>query len=581
LIREFSGLNEGVDPTAIGDNEFERLQNMYPFNGRLVRRSGLTKVTQSSAWDENINSMFAYKSAAGTWRLVTGGATKLGYLDGNTITDMAALSGAFTSSARAFRFAQYKDIAYFGRKVSGTLYRCDGAVQGAAGISAPSTAAVFAEGAAGDLGAGDYIGVVTFYNTSTGSESNPSDPSNTLTLAASKKITWSSIPVSTNAQIDARRLYRTLVDQAGEYYLVTTLTDNFTTTFTDNVVQSDMGDQASFDNGSPPAVCAHLAVWNDRLWITDETDLFFSELGLPESFSEYSVILVSPDDGHTLNGLLAFGDILLAGKTNATYMVVGADETDFGLSTLSDRFGVVSHDSMKTAEGLAFWFGGENYYLTDGNQVKAIGDKNIRNLVDGIDPDYYQLVTGGIVDSLGWYVTGIPAAGASTVDTYLIYNYRSDEWTHFTYDGDTPIVLGDFFTSNGTSIVYCSCSDGHVYTWNTGNTDDGTAIAVDILTKRFGIDKDDILKIMRDVALHTNKIAQTITVDIHADGTSRKSSSINLYDDKPWKGLSLSNKGYPGVYVQLRIQYSGFDSLEIKGYQMKVVDLNRRARKLG
>ena len=58
---------------------------------------------------------------------------------------------------------------------------------------------------------------------------------------------------------------------------------------------------------------------------------------------------------------------------------------------------------MKTAEGLAFWFGGENFYMTDGNNVKAIGDKNIRNLVDGIDASYYHLVSGAIVDSKSWY----------------------------------------------------------------------------------------------------------------------------------------------------------------------------------
>jgi len=587
LIRELGGLNQGTDPSAIGDNEFERLENMYPRYKRLIRRNGYTKLTTAGPWDEQINSFFAYKTGAAVWKLLVGGSTKLGYMLNNDVTDIAPIGNAFiagTMLTNRFRWAQYKDAAYLCRKIAGTLYRTNGLTVGIAGIAEPTAACVIADGPAGDLGAGDYISVVTFYNVESGAESNPSPESNTLTLGASNNINYTSIPVSTNPQVNARRIYRTLANQTGEYYLVATITDNIQTTLTEDVLQNDMGDAASFDNGLPPTTCAHLTIWNERMWVTDTVDLFFSEFGLPESYSEFSVISVRPDDGHTINGLLAFGDALIIGKTNATYLVSGTDEADFSLSTLSDKFGCRSHDSMATAEGLAFWFGGDNYYMTDGNNVKAIGDSEIRDLIDGILATDFPNITGAIVDSLGWYVSGIVS---DTVTYYLVYNYRENTWTTLKYNStnESPLVIGNFFDEAGAAIVYASLVGtgasylGHIYEWNAGTTDDGTAIAVDLLTKRYGLDRDDILKVVRDVALHTEKIADNITADVHVDGTSRQSKAINLYTDNPWKGISVSSVGYPGVYVQLRIRYTGTAAFDLKGFQLKVIDLNRRANK--
>ena len=581
LIRSFGGVNFGADPTAIGDNEFENIENFYPFAQMLRRRNGITLVTGGGAWTQNVLSMFAYKEAVGTWTLLTFGETGVGKLSGSSVADVPALSGAFTSATGRYSAKQYKNITYFCRKSNGSLFRTDGTAQGAAGIDAPTTAPVLAEGAAGDLGAGDYIGVVTFYNSATGAESNPSPLSNTITIGASKKIDWTAIPTSTNPQVDQRRCYRTLVGQSGEYYHLVDITDNTTVILTEEVLQDDMGNQVSFDNGVPPSTCAHLAVWNERVWPTDEVDLFFSEFGLPESFSEFSVIGVSPDDGAKINGLLAFGDLLLVGKTNAMYYIVGTDESDFALQTLSDRFGCVSQQSMATAEGKAFWFGGQNFYKTDGNQVLAIGDIHVRTIVDGIDPAYYHLVNGAIDDTRSWYIVGIPADGASTITMYLVYNYRDDSWTTFTWTATAPQIIGDFYDTNGQGILYAGIGTGNIYTFNTGTTDIGVAIPAVALTKRFGIDTDDMVKFVRDAGVHATSVDEDITVAVFGDGVSLNSMTINLGESQfPWTTFALSSRGKPATYLQLKFTYNGTRALDLKGYQMKVIDLGRRGKKV-
>jgi hypothetical protein len=339
-----------------------------------------------------------------------------------------------------------------------------------------------------------------------------------------------------------------------------------------------MGDQASYDNGVPEMDCKAVVIWNERAWLTDGVDVWFSEFGLPECFSEFSFIAVNPDDGHSVTGILPFGDSLLVGKTNATYYVIGTDESDFDIRVLSDRFGVVSHQSMATAEGMAFWFGGENFYKSDGNQTAAIGDVAVRDIVDSIDPAYYSLVRAVINDKKGWYVCGVPADSATSINKLLIYNYREDNWTVFEYEATCPKVLADFYGSNSEAVIYCGLGTGHVYQWDTGNDDDGTAIEVDVLSKKFGVDTDDMLKIVRQCTINTNKIAANIEMYVMVDGTESDTAEGYLYYDTPWKRIQVTNRGAPGVYIQVGYRYDDAPSLEVKGYGFEMIQLNRRPR---
>lgn len=573
-------MNEGADPTAIGDDEMQSLSNFYPYLNRLRSRKGLTKITSYAAWSDYINSMFAYKTSTGAWRLLLGGRTKIGYLDGNTISDVSNYGNAYSGSTDPWSWDQYVDMAYNCRNADGTIYRCDGSAIGSAGISAPGTAATIAQGAAGSLGAGDYIGLYTFRNSVTGAESNPCPVSNTLTLGASKKIDWTGITISTNPQVNQRRLYRTLRSQDGEYYYVGDIDNNVGTTFTDNVLQADMGSQASFDNGAPPVVCNIVVVWNERLWTTDGQNVYFSELGLPESFSEYSVIPVNPDDGHEIRMLLSFGSIILIGKTNSMYYVVGTDESDFDLKRLSDRHGCVSGMSAKTAEGFAWWFGGDNFYMTDGNRVEAIGDTNIRDTIDSIDPLYYDKVTGAVDETHSWYIAGVPANGAAVINKLLVYNYRSQKWTSFEYTNTAPQILADFYSTSYQPLIYTSLGTGHLYRWNYGNDDDGTAITASLLTKEYGFDRDDILKLNKTIAIHTNEIAEAVTLKLYGDGGLKDTATIaNLAEySSRWKRTALTNNDDLASYISLYLEYSGDQELEVKGIQFEIVDTGRRAK---
>jgi hypothetical protein len=582
------GLNQGADITDIGDDEFTQLENWYPYAGRLKRRGGTKRVSASATpYFEAITNAFAYKKSTGAWTLIVGGLTSLGKLVNDELVALTAASSGsntFTSSTQPWDFVQYKDIVYGVREYASSLIRVDGDVVGTGGIVAPLTAPTIADGGAGNLVAGDYIGVVTFYNTETGAESNPSDNSSTLTLGASKQISWTGIPVSTNYQVNARRLYRTMVDQEGEYYFVGQINDNTTTTYTDNVIQSALGVQVSVENGTPPTSLELAEIFQERLWVSDGTNLYFSGFALPESFYALDFLQVTPDDGHRITGLLNFGDRLVVGKTNATYYVTGYDASTFQLTTLSDRHGVYAHQSMRASEGFAFWFGGDNFYQTDGNVVRAIGDIHLRDLLDSVDSSKYSEIVSAVDERFSRYMTILPITGGGRV--VAVFNYRNGTWTTFTWAAavGAPTFMADFFDQYSSPVIYCNMGTTanqksiFQYDVDTENTDDGTAIECVALTKYWGTDKAESLKFMKEIGLQASVVAANITATLYGDEQTIKSGPIDVYmsPGRKWKRFPLANNGSLATELALKFEYSGSAPIDIMGLRMIMVDTGRQ-----
>lgn len=582
------GLNVGADPTDIEDNEFSSLINWYPWAKRLKRRAGTSRVSgEAYGYAEDITGAYAYKTGTGVWTLLVGGQSSLGYLSGASLVQMSNIGSAIASNYYPWSMKQYKNVVYATRFGCTSVLRTEANYVADAGISAPGSAPTLADGGAGNLEAGDYIGVVTFYNSDSGAESDPSDNSSTLTLGASKQIAWSGIPTSTNPQVNARRLYRTMHDQEGEYYFVAQINDNTSTTYTDNAIQSELGVQASFENGLPPGNILYLEIFSERLWATDGTNLYFSAFGLPESFYALDFLQINPDDGHKMSGLLNYGDRLLVGKTNGLHYLTGTDASTFQLQTISDRHGVYSHHSMKAAEGFAFWFGGDNFYQTDGNVVRAIGDIKIRDIVDSIDSSNYHLIQSIINPKENWYATIIPYGG-SDPDLMVVYNYKDETWTTFEWkQGDDtygcPQIIADFFDSAGQHIFYGNLGGGDedaIFKFfdSTANSDLDKNIECEAITKFFGTDSPESLKFMRQVGVQGTIVADYLTASLLGDNNVVKSGPVDvyMYGGRNWKRFPLANNGNCDTILAVKLEYDGQPELEILGISFDVIDTGRR-----
>lgn len=579
------GLNADSAPSAIDRSEMQELKNWYPYGTRLRRRGGVRRLTTTNPWDVEITSMFPLKTADGSWVLLVGGPQKFGKLDGSSVTDLTMVTqlNTINSSVHPWVFFQYLNNAYALRKGHNELIRLTSTAAFPAGIEAPSTAMTISEGVAGDLSAADYIAVCTFANTDSGMEGNPSPVSNTLSLAASKTIDYAGIPVSTNPFVNARRIYRTLPDQTGEYFFAFQISNNIDTTYSgENIGVVDLGYSVSFDNGLPPNGLEVGVIWGERLFASDGTDLYFSELLLPEMFSG-NVISVFPDDGHVIRGLLPFGDRLLIGKTNAVHYLVGASAADFALHTLTDAHGVVSHHSFQTAEGLAFWFGtGKAVYRTDGTTVRNISTPKVANYLQAISDDLEERVIGAVYPELSWYILSIPTdqpigMGADPAAVVLVYNYKYGSWTVFTHPDNAPSFLGDFFDSSYAHQLYATFDDNHIYRYQdtTYGLDYGQSIEASLRIKRDDFGYPGYRKFFKEVwALIPNSTTGQVQIEVFRDDQAAaildRTASLNFNSNSGWKAWAANTFRKPGSTLDMRLTYNGQPALDLDALHFKM-----------
>jgi hypothetical protein len=112
-------------------------------------------------------------------------------------------------------------------------------------VTAPGvgpTAALLSPTAAGVVEDGTHSYSVTFVTAN--GETTPSPASSIVTVvdqAVDGQVRLTGIPVSTQAGVTARRIYRTVAGNTGSRKLVGTLADNTTTVFTDNVADASLG----------------------------------------------------------------------------------------------------------------------------------------------------------------------------------------------------------------------------------------------------------------------------------------------------------------------------------------------------
>lgn len=120
--------------------------------------------------------------------------------------------------------------------------------QASAPLANPTTAPTAAEGAAGNVNVGTHSWKVTFVAGT--AETLPGPKSNVLNvLTSAKQVNLSSIPLG-GTGTTARKIYRTITGDTGNWKLVGTISDNTTTTFVDNVADAALGADAPTANNT-------------------------------------------------------------------------------------------------------------------------------------------------------------------------------------------------------------------------------------------------------------------------------------------------------------------------------------------
>lgn len=575
------GLNDAMDPSSIGPTFSTKLENFRIRGKELWSRDGIIRQT-SSAHSERITGLFGFGVAVGSWVLLVGTQTGLYKLVSGTLTALTNTDSiSIPSSDDPWKFRQYKNIVYGVRAgVQGVLRITENEFS-LAGIDAPTTAVTLANTTGGTMEAGDRHVVMTFVNTNTDVESTPSPNSAAVTLSANDLITITNAEVPTDAQVNARRFYVELAGIPGQYYLGLETTDIASTgPFTIDKTVEQLGGLASFENDPPDEkVYVDLEVWKERLWLTDGYDVQYSQniagVGLAECFDPLAFISIFPDDRNRITAIRAFGDRLVVGKTNGVHAIVTSGD-GFAVQTLSDKQGCPSGDTMRAAEGLLWWYSGENVYQTNGSSLENISDppgesgSRVRELLDLIPDTYKSSVSAAVYPRYGWYVLSI-ITGSSSIPTHaLIYDYRNRRWFVFKHATlGAPTVFGDFFDSYEQSRVFCAYADSnHIYDFigdDDANDDDGEGIDAIWRSAGFDCGAPGYQHVMRKVGLLVEPIQETVTVRVYEEASDTASASrtgISLNQARQLQRISIPS--YRSFHSQIEVEYSGAARLKLK-----------------
>ncbi len=458
--------------------------------------------------------------------------------------------------------------------------------------TAPGTATTLAVGAAG-VPSGTYRYVITFaimVGTAILSESAFSAVEGPIDVV-DQQIAMTNIPTSGTAGVNARRIYRT-TDSGADYYLVTTINDNVTTTYNDNTSDFDLALLAvENDLGLPPGYNSSdrmklITAWKDRLWgvgVAEPDKLRYSGMAKVYAWNPVNYLSIKPVGQH-VDGITAFAprrDELGVFKTYSLWKVLGIDETDFRVIQVAENVGCVAPDSVVIIRDVAYFLAADGVYTWSGEGVKPISRDKVH---PWFNTDTYFNRAAFPNAFAKWnplfdtYELHLPAAGGTDVNRWVSFDTRRGIWLgpHKT-DAFTPTYGGLMEDSNSLLVPVQGSSAGFLYKQNRSTfSDDTTAIDFDVTTKFHHGNAPDIDHYWGELAIISKvEAAGTLTITPTVGGLDA-AAQTGIAHDLTLGRQRLRRLG-TGRFAQLRFrQASNSQGVEIYGYEIPFHELGRR-----
>lgn len=419
------------------------------------------------------------------------------------------------------------------------------------GVDNPTNGPVVAAGAAGNPD-GEYYCYVTFYITFPNGKVVETGPSayDNITVATSK-IEWARIPTCQyegEALVIHRRLYRTV---SGIAYLVTTLSDNTTTTYSDDVTDATL--QASTVLGTedyipPPDFMTDLAVYLQRVFGIKDNALYWSEAYAPFNFTTDGNGVVTKED-EPLVAIIDWGDQLFIASAERWYRLQGNDPDTWSIRRTFTDVGIVNKNTLKRSKYGLIGLWNDGIYLFDGSINRNITEKKLgRDFFTDLDD---LSVCYAEFDGQKYYF--YYASSGTTVDSCLVidFAYHPEHRMYF----DDFIAESDFLykVDNTRYLAY----GGYEYSESGTET-----ISTSLQTgdKSFGgiLKRKNLVYLYYDI--YTADV--DVSVSIYCDGTLAQTLTLNNSARERKRSVQLKN--IEGYRFSLAISCS--DSSDVKIY---------------
>ena len=377
------------------------------------------------------------------------------------------------------------------------------------GIVAPSTNPAAAVGAAGAL-TGTYQYKVTFTNTTTGTRSNGNPTAASVTVT-SQQVNLSAIPVSSDAQVDAREIWRTSGGGA-TFFLLTTIADNSTTTLTDNTVDDDLtGTELPTDNDPPLDTYEDCTgphggrMWWARLDIDGfRGRIAHSPLGRAEAVEAF--LDVTDDDDPTQRNV-SWNGHLYTFTQDHIYEILGSGlDGVFSPRLVQNAPGTSAPESIATADNGIYYAAKDGIRAFDGTQSQLVGFEALARILQGEATDAITTAFEGVVAAYGNNEYMI-SDGTNAV----AYDPKAGRWR------DMGLGLNAVFYEKATRQMQATFASKVQILENEGSLDDdGTAIPFELETPEItsgSADKATLKRIVIDMNPNDQSLTPVLSLD--------------------------------------------------------------------
>ncbi len=198
-------------------------------------------------------------------------------------------------------------------------------------VTAPGACTAAAVGSGGSMDAGKRKYKITFATAS--GETELGSVSNEVTTTSNDSVNLTSIPVSTNPFVTARKVYRNKIAAQSEYYLVATISNNTTTTYTDTAADGSIGTSRYTYTGNSTAGVIKQGTAQAVRVQASEVAVGVGALPVAQGFSNVAV-----------------GTSALASVTSGYYHVGIGQHALYGVTSGSSCIGI-GYDAAKSMSG--------------------------------------------------------------------------------------------------------------------------------------------------------------------------------------------------------------------------------------
>jgi len=499
------GLNTKFQKAIIDENESPECLNVIFEDGAVGTRGGRTKLNTTAVGSFVCDGLYTRKTDAAAETMVGFWNGTAFAWNGNSFVTVGSAQSIMTAGVRVIA-TNYENHLFVGNGYVNP-YKWNGTDWTRHGVPAPTTTMGAATGAAGNPN-GLYMWKATFVN----SQLAESDlgPAITLTVA-STRVSLTSIPTASQSfGVGYRRLYRT-VTSGSTYLRLTEITDNSTTTYTDNTADASLGAAAPTDNGVPPLYDVIL-YHQDRLFMNDPANpnyVWYTNLGEPYTVASTNFMKMGDASGDIVralgvyqNSIIVFCErsawmIYMSSTTASTWQRVRilspyGSKSPFSLFNYENKLAFAAMDNDKFV-GIGAVAGTtlemSTTFLTATTSGADLVSKKIETDMFLVQESYVRNISS-IVFKNKAYIALTYGSGQTTNNRVYCFDYSSSNLRKnqkFAWSPFTGWNAAQFTILSGSLYFADSTATGFVYqALTTSYNDDGAAINSYFWTKEYG-----------------------------------------------------------------------------------------------